>query len=266
MANLWHAKCTAAGPATNQGESDLSVQARTQVLTILFWSAIFLLTAAWLEGFIEPTYMLFRRIPQGYNEGWNAYWAQVAWQGGALYPAPSDAISNNYPPLSFYIVGAFGRLIGDNIFAGRLVAEITLLMVGGSIWSWLRAAGMSRSVALFGASLFLAAFVSFGYEYVGTDDPQMLAHAMIITGVMILWRFDFSRRSIVAGGLLGTWLCTAEQTPAEPLPALPVSRRAGVAVAGGCRRGRRGTAACRGASSQVTPKPGNGRGRSIRRI
>jgi len=180
----------------------LSEQTRTRVPQILFWFAIFLLTATSLAGLVEPTYMLLRRIPEGYNEGWNAYWARAAWQGEVLYPSPGDAISNNYPPLSFYIVGALGRLIGDDIFAGRIISELSLLALVGSIWCWLRATGIPGRIAVFGSTLFLAIFISFGSEYVGSDDPQVLAHALVIAGATILWRFDFSRRSVIFSGLL----------------------------------------------------------------
>ncbi len=180
----------------------MGAQTRTHLPAIFFWSATSLLTAAWFEGFIEPTYMLLRRIPEGYNEGWNAYWAQVAWQGGELYPSPGAAISNNYPPLSFYIVGALGQLIGDNIFAGRIVSELSLLAIAGCIGTWIRAIGMPRSLAVFSATLFLAAFASFASDYIGENDPQMLAHAITIAGATILWWFEFSRRAVVTGCLL----------------------------------------------------------------
>jgi uncharacterized membrane protein len=39
-----------------------------------------------------------------------------------LYPSHDKLITNNYPPLSFYIVGALGWLIGDMVLAGRLLS------------------------------------------------------------------------------------------------------------------------------------------------
>src|ERR1700742_3158346 len=95
----------------------------------LLWVAIAGLAVVWISAAVGPAYALFRWIPNGYNEGWNAYWAQVAWHGGCLYPALDSPVSNNYPPLSFYIVGALGSLLGNNIFAGRLLALISLLTV-----------------------------------------------------------------------------------------------------------------------------------------
>ena len=46
-------------------------------------------------------------VPLDPNEGWNAYHALAAMSGQALYP--HDLMVNNYPPLSFYVVGAAGQ-------------------------------------------------------------------------------------------------------------------------------------------------------------
>ena len=47
------------------------------------------------------------------NEGWNALQSVRALGGGPLYPAPNGLTGNNYPPLSFYLVGYAARLSGD---------------------------------------------------------------------------------------------------------------------------------------------------------
>ena len=67
---------------------------------------------------IGPLLAIGRYIPLDPNEGWNAYFADAAIHGGVLYPPADALITNNYPPLSFYIVGAIGHLTGDTIFAG----------------------------------------------------------------------------------------------------------------------------------------------------
>src|SRR3954451_7227709 len=73
-------------------------------------------------GMIRPLLSIGRYLPLDPNEGWNAYFADAAIHGGVLYPTADALITNNYPPLSFYFVGAVGYLMGDNIFAGRIVA------------------------------------------------------------------------------------------------------------------------------------------------
>jgi hypothetical protein len=180
----------------------LTAQRWTRLVNGLLSVAIALLAASWLAAAIAPAWRLFRRIPYGYNEGWNAYWAHIAWHGGPLYPPVDSPISNNYPPVSFYVVGALGRLLGDNIFAGRLVALLSLLLIAVNLWIWLRTIGLPRSVALFGATLFLATFADYAGRYIGSNDPQLMAHAIIVTGATVLFRCDFSRRAVLAGSLL----------------------------------------------------------------
>jgi len=174
----------------------------TTPATAILWVAIAGLAVAWISALVGPSYALFRWIPNGYNEGWNAYWAEVAWRGGALYPAVDSPISNNYPPLSFYLVGGLGRLIGDNIFAGRLLALLSLIGVALNLFAWLRVCQVSRGVAAFGAALFLAAFSTYAPAYMTMNDPQLLAHAFMFSSATVLWRYDFSRKALAAAAVL----------------------------------------------------------------
>jgi hypothetical protein len=76
--------------------------------------------------YLQPLVSIGQRVPLNYNEGWNAYHAAAAIDNGELYPPPDALITNNYRPLSFYLVGAIGWFLGDNIIAGRAVAAIVL--------------------------------------------------------------------------------------------------------------------------------------------
>ena len=168
----------------------------------LVWFALMVMAIAVAAGVMEPALAMFHTIPYGYNEGWNAYWADVALRGGSLYPAPASSIANNYPPLSFFVVGAAGRLLGDNIFAGRLIALLSLLVVAADIYLWLRITGSTRGIALAGAALFTAAFVIWAPDYIAADDPQLLAHAIMLTGLLVLWRGQFSHAAIIGASVL----------------------------------------------------------------
>lgn len=170
--------------------------------TALLWAAIAGLAVACISVAVPPVYALFRWIPNGYNEGWNAYWSEVAWHGGSLYPPVDSPISNNYPPLSFYLVGALGRVVGDNIFAGRLLALVSLGVIAADVFVWLRVNRVSGGTAAFGAALFLAAFSAYAPAYIAMNDPQLLAHAVMMTGAVVLWRFDFSRQALIGAAVL----------------------------------------------------------------
>jgi hypothetical protein len=150
-------------------------------------------------------------VPWSYNEGWNAYLAQTATAGGVLYPPFDSMVTNNYPPLSFYIVGAIGRAVGDNIVAGRLVEMLSLLTVAVSVFKlncWL---GADRKLALLGSGVFLLGVYAVMPGYIAIDDPQFLAHGFVVAGALAflyasetrLWRGMLLSALLMAlGGLI----------------------------------------------------------------
>jgi len=141
-----------------------------------------------LTLYLQPLWSITVRVPASYDEGWNAYHAAAAIGGGMLYPSREGLISNNYPPLSFYVVGALGRLSGDNIIAGRLIALASLVAVAGNIFLVLRALGAARAQSGFGALLFLAYAGAFFRGYVAMDEPQWFGHALMTGGLVIFLR------------------------------------------------------------------------------
>ena len=128
------------------------------------------------------------RASLNYNEGWNAYQAAHAFGPEALYPSLGATFSNNYPPLSFYIVGGLGQLIGDNIIAGRIISLLALCAIALCL-SWL-VTNRSKQAAL-GAFIGLFFLVTFGHYfngYVAINDPQLLAHAVQIGALVWLMK------------------------------------------------------------------------------
>jgi hypothetical protein len=180
----------------------------TGLNTALYWCALGLFAAVVALGLVKPLLTLGRFIPLDPNEGWNAYFGLRAIDGGQLYPPAGSLLTNNYPPLSFYIVGAVGHLTGDNIFAGRVIALLSLLGVSWSIYFWLRLTGSAVKIGLLGAATFLAYAVTYGRDYVAMNDPQWLAHAIMMFGLLVLWRGKDSTRHIIAASILmmaGGW-------------------------------------------------------------
>ena len=147
-----------------------------------------LLVVAVLALYLQPLWSITVRVPVSYNEGWNAYHAETAIAGGMLYPPRDALISNNYPPLSFYVVGALGRLAGDNVIAGRFVALVSLLVVAGNIALVLRALGATRTESGFAALLLLTYAAAFFRSYVAMDEPQWFGHALMTGGLAIFVR------------------------------------------------------------------------------
>jgi hypothetical protein len=141
------------------------------------------------------------RMPLNYNEGWNAYHALEVVRGGALYPAADALLPNNYPPLSFHVVAAVGRLTGDLIVAGRLVAWAAFAVVLVNIWLAASALARSRGAGAFAVALFAAMMGAFYARYVGIDDPQMLGHALM-TSALVLCVRRWESNGALAGALV----------------------------------------------------------------
>ncbi|MEI9995854.1 MAG: glycosyltransferase family 39 protein [Rhizomicrobium sp.] len=154
-------------------------------------------------GLAHVACVLGLQIPFDPNEGWNAYFTQAAMAAGSPYPPPQSLMIDNYPPLSFYLVGAVAKLTGDAIVAGRLVALAALCVVGLGIGTVARQMGCSRLEAGFAALLFAAGIMA-TTDYAGMDDPQMLGHAIAIGGLAIALREPRTPRAMVGAALLFT--------------------------------------------------------------
>jgi hypothetical protein len=129
------------------------------------------------------------RLPIHYpiegNETWNALLAGRAMGEGELYPSIHGTVLNNYPPLSFYVVGLAGRLVGDNIVAGRLISLLSVLVIGANIAWIVRNLGGQRTPAVFAGVLFVAIMAKSFPDYVAMNDPQLLAQAVMSFGFAI---------------------------------------------------------------------------------
>ncbi len=93
---------------TDEFDADARRQAGSKAFTV----GVIAIGLGALVTFIAPLSMLFRTIPRNYNEGWNAFWAQATTHGQALYASAESLVSNNYPPLSFFIVGQHRPAVG----------------------------------------------------------------------------------------------------------------------------------------------------------
>ncbi|ESA38271.1 membrane protein [Leptolyngbya sp. Heron Island J] len=154
---------------------------------------------------LQPIVELVAIVPKNYNEGWNAFHSAHALGPENLYPKADQLFSNNYPPLSFYLVGGLGAVMGDGIIAGRLVALGSLLLVTASIFLILRwPLDCALTPSLLSSLLFLG-YVSTHYRnYVAMNDPQMLAHVFQLCGVLVLYG-----KGTIRGKASSMWLSLA---------------------------------------------------------
>ena len=171
---------------------------------------------------LGPIHRTFLHLPTDNNEGWNAYHAVIALSGGVLYPPVDSFISTNYPPLSFYVVGFVGQLLGDKIVAGRLISLAGLLMVAVNIYRLARLLGGERFFAGFSSMLFLLYIGTNASGYVAMNDPQWLGHAFVTSGALYFLRAQTRSRPI-GYVLLSSLLCVAGVLVKQNLIALPLA-------------------------------------------
>lgn len=121
------------------------------------------------------------------NEGWNAFQAAAAMGAGPLYPDPGALTGDNYPPLSFLLVGSLARLVGDPIVAGRLLSVTATMATAAAIHRAVaKLANGGRTPPLLGAVMFLAFNATQYRTYLAMDDPQWMAHALMTAGLVRL--------------------------------------------------------------------------------
>src|SRR5215831_16414173 len=143
-----------------------------------------LLYAIAILSFAWPTYRAFLNIEIGNNEAWNAYFADAAMGKMPLYPSTAQLITNNYPPLSFYIMGLAGRLIGDPVLAGRLLSLISVIAIATAIALSVRRLGGTQAAAVISAAFYVAMMSRFFRSYVGLNEPQLFSHAIMAFGFL----------------------------------------------------------------------------------
>src|SRR5215471_13869511 len=112
-------------------------------------------------SFAWPVYRAFLNIEIENNEGWNAYFADAAMGKMPLYPSAAQLITNNYPPLSFYIVGLAGRLLRDPVLAGRLLSLVATGAAAAAIALSVRRLGGTKVAAIISASFYVATMSRF---------------------------------------------------------------------------------------------------------
>ncbi len=137
---------------------------------------------------IWPIYRAFLDIEIDINEGWNAFFADAAMGRMPLYPSRDLLITNNYPPLSYYIVGGLGKLIGDPILTGRILSLIAVAGIAVCVAVAIKRLGGNGTAATIGALYYVATMCRFFSDYVGMNDPQLLAQAIMTAGFVSFLR------------------------------------------------------------------------------
>ena len=147
---------------------------RAQIALLAILALYFLVWPAWRIPF---------PIEIAQNEGWNAYHADAAVGGGTLYPSPDTLIVNNYPPLSFYVLGWLGKLFGDPLYVGRVLSLLATIGLGALIARVVRQLGGGGASAAIAGIWFVATMARSYNRFVGMNDPQLAGHLIMVVAL-----------------------------------------------------------------------------------
>ena len=149
--------------------------ARTQLALLAVLAAYFL---------IWPLWRLPLPIEIAQTEGWNAYHADAALRAWRDLYSPQDTlIVNNYPPLSFFVVGYLQSLFGDALYVGRVMSIIATLGVGALIARIVVQLGGGIVSGAVAGLWFVATMTRSFHHYVGADEPQIVAHLIMMAAL-----------------------------------------------------------------------------------
>ena len=182
------------------------------------WAALLCLVLALGRLWWLPAHALLN-----INEGWSAGQVARAFGAGSLYPAPDALIANNYPPLSFLIVGLVNQLIGDAIVTGRIIALLSQAAVGGAVYVIVGRLTRDPRWAAVGALLFAGLGVTLLRGYLAMNDPQWLAQATMAWGLVLLVPRHVGERVSAGRVLLAAALTVAAGLTKHNLVALPAA-------------------------------------------
>lgn len=163
---------------------------RDRLHTFLLSSTVVVVISAMCAclALFKPVLRIFHTVFIDYNEGSMAFLGTAAWGGGVLYRPMEDYVLNGYPPASFYVLGFVGSLTHDTIVAGRLLSLGGLLVTAAASGYVIQRLSGWRIGGLCGAVTLLA-YMGFHHEdYVAMNDPQWMAHGVMMIGLVILLR------------------------------------------------------------------------------
>ncbi len=146
---------------------------------------------------IQPIVRLDKFVFIDYNEGWNAYFADMAISGKQIYQPKEDLIQNNYPPIAFYLVGIMGRILGDTIIGGRLLSIIGILISSAIAAFITYHFTKSRFYGALGAMLIIGYMGLYHTDYFGMNDPHWLGQGLMMTGLLIFMLRNNTRSGII---------------------------------------------------------------------
>lgn len=153
---------------------------------------------------------VFYATPIDGNEGFMTIHTNRFLAGRSLYEVPSSGVlltPENYPPLSFVVVGTLSYFTGSILLTGRLVSLLSFLFSAYLIYGIVLNLSFIRSAAVLGALLWIALMVQHAGHYVGTYDPQMFGHVFSLAALYLYskWIDELTPKKVCALAFLCCW-------------------------------------------------------------
>jgi MFS family permease len=163
----------------------IAISARKKEGLLPLWVALLAIGTGLL--LLYPVMRLGYVYQINYSEGTNVYHAAEAMEGLTLYSNPlADPLTPvDYPPLSFFLVGITGNILGSYLIAGRFVALASLLFMTVLTPILLHQRGVHWKAGIFAGLAILALFAAYAPEYVGMNDPHCLGLVFTLLGVYL---------------------------------------------------------------------------------
>src|SRR5512133_2367117 len=128
---------------------------------LLVWVIVMIVAVVLL--YMYPVMRLGFIYQINYSEGWNAYHQREAIEGQPLYTeAVTDPFTPvNSPPLSFYLIGLIGSILGSHLMAGRIISLLSLIGIAILIPLILHSRGVRWKAGIFAGLVCLAIFAGY---------------------------------------------------------------------------------------------------------
>jgi hypothetical protein len=167
--------------------SRTSAPRHSLAVSVLLFAVACVFFSAW------PVWRAFFPLEIDFNEGWNAYHADAAMGKGELYPDPAGFVGNNYPPLSYYLIGVLSYFTVDAIYVGRALSLLATAAIAAIVALCIRHFNGGRIAAALGGFWFVGTMVRYADWYVGLNDPHLLALSLMCLALLWFLRRDPAR-------------------------------------------------------------------------
>ena len=151
-----------------------------------YWIIVVLISLFVLLNVATSAIRIGYKFEIDYNEGFNVYTSIKAASGKNLYDSKENEWTpNNYPPISFYVVGFISKILGHPLIIGRTTSLISLLFIAICVGIVVTKLGGTAYDAVFSGVFCLGLFTTYANHIVGMNDPQMLGQLFSMIGLMI---------------------------------------------------------------------------------